>query len=248
MTTSPLFPVSSPDLLLSPHDTIGLGEFYGSAFSPQALDAEFLSRVDPAKLKGLSDLTETAWYGYRFAHPGHRILLFLHQYRVAYERQKRYMGKRYMRPEWMQDAPLSAMRPSVLTSIITATLTADIHGVPYEFYIGVMMDLHLRETVAAPLKPAHLYLKSRVITVMDKWKERNESGIYTAASPLLHASRYEGHRFQDAYMDYLCEAVRNKGNKPFYLARLMFDVGHLTPEHAATAFGIDAVARAEDHK
>lgn len=216
--------------------------------SASDLDGEFLSRLEAARLKDFAALNQTAWFGYRFAHPGHRLMYFIHCYRESYAKTQRLIGKRWVKPVWMKDNPLLHLEKGHFTSLLRACVEADLHGIPYEFYCQKMQEQYLRGTVSGPLSTNQMYGKSFVEGVLAAWVERNEAGIYTAKCEQLHVDNYEGHPIQHAYMGYLCEAVRNKGNKPFYLARLMFDIGHLTPEFATEAFGADAVSRSHDFK
>lgn len=226
----------------------GTGAYYGNHLTATDLDGEILSRIEPSRLKGFAAFNETTWYGYRFASPGHRLMYFIHCYRETYAKTTRLMGKRFMRPAWMKSDFLVHMSKANFSCLLQAMATADEFGIPYEFYCEQLQDLHLRGRATAPLAPNQSYGQRGIEYALAKWNERNEAGIYTAKCDLLLAENYAGHPIQDAYMDYLCEAVRNKGNKAFYVSRLMFDIGHLTREHAIAAFGERTVDRAEDFK
>jgi hypothetical protein len=240
---------TSPDFLFSsPEADFGTGLYFGAHMTATDLDAEILSRLEPSRLKDFSALNQTAWFGYRFASPGHRLMYFLHCYRDSYTRTKKMLGKRFLSPAWLKDNPLLHMEKTAFTSLVRAMAEADMHGIPYEFYCDSLQAQHLRGIAHAPLSPNQMYGKRFVISAIDLWVERNISGIYTAKCAQLKASSYESHPIQEAYMDFLCEAVRSKGNKSFYLARLMFDIGHLTEERAVAEFGVDAFTRAFDFK
>lgn len=174
-------------------------------------------------------------------------MLFLHYYGKAYAKSARWLGRQFANPPWTKPNPLVEVTKSHFTALVTATFTADMHGIPYEFYVDKAIELHTRYGTKPPV-PGQLYITGTVEKIIEAWNERNVSGIYTAKAPQLHVSAYERHPVQDAYMNFLCHAVTSKGNKAFYLARLMFDIGHLTEAHATAAFGSAVVARAHDHK
>lgn len=175
-------------------------------------------------------------------------MYFIHCYRESYGKTARLIGKRFMRPAWMKNDFLVHISKANFSSFLQAMATADEFGIPYEFYCEQLQDLHLRGRANAPLTPNQMYGQRGIEYAAAKWIERNEAGIYVAQHELLRAENYAGHPIQDAYMDYLCEAVRNKGNKAFYVSRLMFDIGHLTREHAISTFGERIVDRAEDFR
>lgn len=223
-------------------------DYYGQHLSAKALDAEIFSRLEPSKLKGISELNTTCWYGYRFASLGHRLMFFTHCYRESYAKTTRLIGKRFLRPAWMKNTFMVDMQKGHFTSLFQAMATADALGIPYEFYCEMLQERHLRGRADRPLAPNQMYGSGVLEYACDKWEERNGAGIYTAKTPLLHVDAYIGHPIQDAYMGYLCDHVQTKGNKAFYLARLIYNIGHLTPEFATARFGEATVDRADNYK
>ena len=203
--------------------------------------------MEPSKFKDFATLNQTCWFGYRFAHPGHRLMYFLHCYRENFGRTMRRINKRWIKVAWMKEGALLHISKMHFSALLRAMAEADLHGIPYEFFCAEMQEQWLRSSVNWPLAPNQMYGKTYVMGVLAKWKERNEAGIYTAKCEQLRAVNYAGHPIQDAYMDYLCDAVENKGNRPFYLSRLLKDVQHLTPEHVEKRFGTDMLNRALDH-
>ena len=223
-------------------------DYFGQHINEKALDAEILSRLEPSKLKDIAALNFTCWHGYRFASIGHRLMFFIHCYRESYDKTARLLGKRYLKPAWMKANFLTEMSKANFTSLFQAMATADTFGIPYDFYCEKLQEKHVRGIAKAPLAPNQMYGQGALEFAAEKWDERNEAGIYTAKTPLLLAEHYVGHPIQDGYMSYLCDHVRTKGNKAFYLARLMFDIKQLTPEFAVAQFGEVLVDRADNHR
>lgn len=235
--------------LLSSIDRNDVGvDYNGLILSAKALDAEILSRLEPSKLKDISELNKTCWHGYRFMSVGHRLMFFIHCYRESYGATTRLIGKRFLKPNWMKANFLTHLQKGQFTSLFQAMATADGFGIPYDLYCEALQERHLRGRAERPLAPNQLYGMGVLEYAVKKWEERNEAGIYTAKTPLLMAEAYIGHPIQNDYMDYLCDHVQTKGNKAFYLARLMFDVKQLTPEFAASRFGPELVDRADNYR
>lgn len=241
---------TAPDLLACyPGNDIGLAEtFYGQTLSPVELDAEFLTRIDGPRLKDLAAFNEMAWYGYRWMHPGLRVFLFAHFYQKAYRRTAKLLGKRHAMPKFMRSNPLEGARKAEATGLVTATLNADAHGVPYDLWCDAMMEHSLRQELLRPLQPTQMYHDRMISHVLDKWKERNEVGIYLARAPQLLAVNYAGHPWQDAYHDWLCDQIAGKGNRPFWLGRVMNSNGQLPRDHAIKRFGAEIVQDSDGYK
>jgi hypothetical protein len=241
---------TAPDLLASfPGNDLGLEEhFFGQHLSPVQLDAEFLTRIDGPRLKDLAAFNGMAWYGYRWAHPGLRVYLFAHYYQKAYRRTAKMIGRRHAKPAFMNSDPFVNARKADVTGFVTAALTADAHAIPYDVWCDWMMEQSLRHELVRPLAPTQMYHERMVSHVLDKWKERNETGIYLARAPQLRAENYEAHPWQDAYNDWLCERIMGKGNRAFWLGRVMHSNGQLPRQYAIQRFGEEIVADADYHK
>ena len=237
--------LTSDFLDLSWEADTGLEEgFFGQHMSATELDAEFIARLEPSRFADISSLQDGAWFGYRFLPPGLRVYLFTHFYQKAYRKTLRLMGRRYSEVAFMKANPLLDATKAQITGLVTATLTADAHGIPYEFYLEHMMDFHLRGTLKAPPQPSKMYHPRGLLHVLNKWDERNAAGIYLARAPQYLTANYEGHPWQDAYQDYLLELVARKGNKAFWLSRLIYAVNHVSIHKATIRFGSETVADA----
>jgi hypothetical protein len=103
------------------------------------------------------------------------------------------------------------------------------------------MEQSLRQELARPLQPTQMYHERMISHVLDKWKERNEAGIYLARAPQVLAVNYVGHPWQDAYYRYLAENVAGKGNRAFWLGRLIHSTGQLQEDWAIAKFGREIV-------
>lgn len=219
--------------------------FFGQHMSATELDAEFLSRLPPSHFIGLSDFQQTAWWGYRFLHPAYRVFLFIHFYQKAYRKCAKMIGRRFIAPSFCKANPLADATKSQITGLVKATFTADAHGIPYDFWCDTMMDYALRGTIRSPPQPVQMYVTSGVKYVLDKWAERNEAGIYLAKAPEFRMENYVGHPVQDAYQNYLLDNVATKGNKAFWLSRLIYTVEQVTIENATKRFGAEVVEDAK---
>lgn len=224
---------------------LGLDEpFFGLHMSQEELDAELLLRFDAKVLKDLSTLNETTWFGYRFAHPATRLYLFIHYYRKAFVRTAKMIGRRHLRPAFLDENPLHECPKQQVTGFVTAMATADIHGIPYEFYIDEIMERIMRNDITAPPFPHQMYQNWLVEHVCDRWRDRNEYGIYLAKAPQFELTHYVGHSWQIDYQTWLMDKVYGKGNRAFWLARLMYDIKHLTEALATERFGPETVENA----
>jgi hypothetical protein len=237
--TAPSFLASSPE------SDPGLEEgFFGQHMSAAELDAEFLSRLEPSRFANIAELQTTTWYGYRFMHPGLRVFLFTHFYQKAYRKCAKMLGRRWISPPFMKANPFADSTKAQISGLVMATFTADAHGIPYEFWCDHMMEFALRGEIKHPLQPPQMYNTRYINYVLDKWKERNEAGIYIARAPQYNVENYVGHPWQDDYQDYLLEIIASKGNKAFWLSRLMHTVPQIHPDKATARFGADVVADA----
>lgn len=212
------------------------------------MDAEFLSRLEPNRFKDLADLNETTWFGYRFVHPAIRVFYFIHCYSDAYRRTTRLLGHKFRLPAFTRPNPFFEATKAQITGLVTATLTADAHGIPYEIWCDTMMERAIRLGFDRPLLPVQLYQTKFIDGVLDAWKDRNERGIYTAKAPQFRIENYVSHPVQNAYQDYLCENAKGKGNQAFWCSRLMYGVEQLTEEWALAHFGADIVKEAATYR
>lgn len=243
-----LDPKSLDSLTLSPENDFGVDGFFGQHMSLRELDAEFLSRVEPNKFKDVSALTECCWYGYRFVHPGLRVFYFSHLYGKAYMRTTRLLGKRFRAPGFTRANPFQEATKAQITGLITATLTADAHGIPYDIWLDAMMERSIRDGLDKPLLPIQLYQDRYISGVLDAWADRNVSGLYLAKAPQYRVENYAGHHWQNAYQKYLCDLVAAKGNRAFWCSRLMYEARQLTEENALAYFGREIVKDAEAYR
>lgn len=222
--------------------------YFGLHMSEAELDAEFLTRMEAKRLRDLAAFNEMAWFGYRFMHPGRRVFLFTHHYKKAYLKTAKLLGKKFSRPPFMRANPFETTKKADITGLITATFTADSFGIPYDIWCESIMERSLRSEIARPLQPVHMYGDRVVGQAVDAWKDRNERGIYLARAEQYLARNYAGHPWQDAYQDWLCDRVVDKGNRAFWLGRLIYTVGHLRPEAAEARFDAEVVAEAVRYK
>lgn len=236
---------SPPSLISSPEFDLEADGFFGQHMSATELDAEFLSRLEPSRFAGVSELQSSTWWGYRFMHPGYRIFLFVHHYKNAFTRCAKVLGKSRNRPSFFKGNPFADIEPRQLTGLVTATYTADAHGIPYDFWCETMMEYALRGTISSPPLPYHMYNSRSIVNTLGLWAERNEAGIYLARNPEYRVENYVGHPTQDAYQGYLLNNVATKGNKAFWLSRLIYAAEQVTIENATKRFGAEVVEDAK---
>lgn len=220
------------------HPAVVFGTFHGFEKEPEELEAEYIAAIKKGLRGRESALFAKKWFDYRFLNPVTATWLFAHEYTQAYRQYFVRVRLSAKDAEWrLPVAKLDAIfHTRHATGFVTARQWADEMGVPYDFYLSrIMYYTQVREWERHPM-PAQLYAEDMLEYVWEKWTERQAEFTRRAIHPAFKAGRYQpGNPHQEAYYDYLCNAISKKPHSKYMLADALAR-GDLPSSYASRRF------------
>lgn len=215
--------------------------FYGLGLPLETLDYNLLKFWRYKADVDLAQLTNNCWFDYRFMHPMLRVYYFADILKKNIVKYNMAVANFFWAKKVDSIASLFLREnKSTITAIFTACWVADSFGIPYDFYLENALEkiLSTRQVFRINL----FYTESVVNYILDKWAERNISGIYLAKSSSYIKYNHFDNPYADDYQAYLCTNSNNKENRRFYLKTLIYQVEHLGEKYAIKKYGKEYIA------
>ncbi|CCG43310.1 hypothetical protein [Magnetospirillum molischianum] len=242
------------------------GPFYGCDFTFAAMEKMALRKVSPSgpatkkaiegedeKVKvtksrplvtekmflAEAELMRSKWFDYRRMHPVQATFLFAHCYTLGVKRAwRKYIDHEAAeRARGLADENVFKLEPGGFTGVWKARQTADLMGLPYDFFVNRQMDLALDGCWNQVPRPCHLYDPDRLANVSLAWDEWTEAKLQMASDPWYLLVNYVGHRNQDAHQEWLISQAKRRARPEFILSTICFKEPMLLPERAVAVFG-----------
>jgi len=198
-------------------------------------------------------LNATKWFDYRFLNPVQATYLYAHAYRKVY--REKYAahfdtaGAEYVKGLRSEELFDFTVRNPNRVALWNGRQAADALTMPYELYISIAMEWHLRVKKRDYLpRPNQLYNVENernsfplLTSIYNAWVERYTAVLYLAEDERYSIQMYQGLPCQDAYHEWLLYQAGLRSNPTFVLHEMVYGRRALHIEKVALRFGGDMV-------
>lgn len=258
-----------------------LGSFHGDHYNEVSLDTLLSFAIPHSDLEVARSLFSSKWWDYRFVHPGYAFFAFADAYTRAVEdwrskfgihpyakmaiskgvlfrvesTKKTKIARTKVRSAGDDKTPESVMTlaPATFrTGLWRAMCSADAHGVPYDRFNQLAMQIAFdRQYNRMPL-PTNLYTVSMVQEIVERWRKEEAELLRLPDDPLFFAAAYCGDPWQRAQQDWLIGKIAARSNPVSALAQYLALERRIVPALAVERFGApmvrDAIERARRYR
>lgn len=252
-----------------------LGPFQGDHYDDVALDAMLAFAIPHSDLETARSLYSSKWWDYRYAHPGHCFFYFASLYGEAVESWRSKFGIhpyarmsiqkgvlfRYEPPARKKLARTSAKReegedaghltlapPAFRTGLWRAMCSADAHGIPYDRFISLAMQIAFDWQFSRLPLPTAFYTTKMITEIVARWQREEVQMMHLPKDPRFFAASYEGHEWQKDQQEWLMSRIAATANPVTGIAQYLARERRLVPALAVQRFGAplvrDAIERA----
>lgn len=213
----------------------------------------------PALIEAERSRIRQTWFDYRHIHPVLRSFVFVREYDLAFTRaHRRYFGDVSDPTRSIPRArPLYRRKARTIVRILNCMHLIDELGCPYDSYFDAAFDhmmqdrgyeTYWRKSVeyfqGIELPPLVNLVDARsLISGQAMFERRNSYRLRLPEHPHYRAENWSGSANQRFCADWLIQTVRNREDRDWALARLVYEVGLLREHEIARALSLDAVKR-----
>lgn len=223
---------------------------FGTGMTTETYDRAALDMVNPRLLKIEKELYGKKWFDYRFMHPVEATYLFAHYYTQAH---KSFMSKRigaeraaFVRGFRSKSGDIFDGKAATYQVFWRGRQEADKLGMPYDYFCDLGMRAADKAKWRHSPRPNQMYGEGMIYNIVSLYLEDVvKPKILNPVLPFYRAEHYEGHPYQNDWLDWLAEQIMMRPNPEYGLMNSMFVAEVIDREQATNRLPEDLIIRAE---
>ncbi|MCG5512875.1 hypothetical protein [Ectothiorhodospira shaposhnikovii] len=221
------------------------GKYTGAGLSTEVYDAIALGKINPRLFDEEKALFNSKWFDYRRMHPVEATYLFAACYSHAYAASSIKRTGKYS-PGIRGSRDIFSGKSTNYQALWRARQQADRLGIPYPVFCDSGMAHAERLLWQRPPRPQHLCCDALQVGIIEGWLDAIKTSVRVPYDAWYRLDNFEGHPYQVAYQDWLCEQIKERRHQEYALATCIFMEKVLSVEVAAKHFPPEVVRRAVD--